>query len=130
MLQLKNAPGVQVQETKTFKMLKARTFEEKSKIKQVRMLDITDNDREFLEGISYASKFIVEDGNCNDFTYYISLSSSNFNIMRIALQCISLEANSKIAKFITDTFDEKSYTDIIIHSYDSDFETDYTEIII
>ena len=50
--------------------------------------------------------------------------------MRIALQCISLEANSKIAKFITDTFDEKSYTDIIIHSYDSDFETDYTEIII
>ena len=124
------APAVKVQETKTLKILDGNIFEETKRIKEkhVTMLDITDNDRLFLNYISYASKFIIEDGNSNDFTYYISLDE-HFSMSQTALYCVTYEANTKIGKFINNIgfknlMNKLGYTDIIIYTRDSNPEMD------
>jgi len=133
MLKLKNAPvpSVQVQETKTLKILDVNTAEaiKRIKEKQFIIVDITDNDRNFLAHISEYYKKIVDNGNQNDVTYYISLDSEYFDMSQISLYCVEFEANTKIAKLIKNTVFENyvnkaGYTDIIIHSYDSDPEVD------
>lgn len=133
MLKLKNAPvpSVQVQETKTLTILDVNTAEaiKRIKEKQFTIVDITDNDRNFLAHISEYYKKIVEEGNQNDMTYYISLNSEYFDMSQIALYCVEFEANTKIAKLIKNTVFENyvnraGYTDIIIRSYDSDPEVE------
>ena len=133
MLQLKNAPvpSVQVQETKTLKILDGKTFEaiKRIKEKQFTIIDITDNDRNFLAHISEYYKKIVENGYENDVTYYISLNSEYFDMSQISLYCVEFEANTKIAKLIKNTVFENyvnkaGYTDIIISTRDSDPEVE------
>ena len=132
-MKLKNAPvpSVQVQETKTLKILDGKTFESIKRIKekQFTIIDITDNDRNFLAHISEYYKKIVDNGNQNDVTYYISLDSEYFDMSQISLYCVEFEANTKIAKLIKNTVFENyvnkaGYTDIIISTRDSDPEVE------
>ena len=126
------APAVKVQETKTLKILDdGNSYEETTEIKRIRYLtivDITDNDREFLKEISHSYK---ESNHAyqNEIGFYIGLVDLDVDYM--VAMCLIFKANIELAKFINNVlfdnivdsnFKKPIYTHIHIWTYDNDID--------
>ena len=127
------APAVKVQETKTLKILDfdGNSCEETTEIKRTRYLtivDITDNDREFLKEISHSYK---ESNHAyhNEIGFYIGLV--DLDVDYIVTMCLGYKANIDLAKFIYNLLfdnicnsksDKPIYTHVHIYTYDNDID--------
>ena len=135
MLKTKTAPAktVKVEETKTLKILDfdGNSCEETTEIKRtiyLTIVDITDNDREFLKEISHSYK---ESNHAyhNEIGFYISLVDRNID--EIVGMCLVYKANIDLAKLIYNVlfdnivdsnFKKPIYTHLHIWTYDNDID--------
>ena len=134
MLKTKTAPvkTVKVKETKTLKILDGLTYGfDRTDIRRIiylTLVDITDNDREFLKEISHSYKescFAYQ----NEIGFYIGLGHSNIDEM--VENCLIFKANIDLVKLIYNLrfdnicnakSDKPIYTHVHIYTYDNDID--------
>ena len=129
MIEAKIAP---VHEIKSLKTFDGKTFEktENKIIRNVEIVDITDNDRLFLKEISTSYK---ESNNSydNEIQFFLDLKGCDIDL--IAMSCIRINANTDLVRFIDNVLfenifastsyrDKPTYTHLHIFTHDLDIE--------
>ena len=132
MLKLKNAPtpGVQETKTKTFSISTHKILDstENKRIRNAEIVDLTDNDRDFLKEISSSYK---ESRLAHQNEIQFNIDLVDFDVYRMVGMCLICNANIDLAKFINNllfdnicemNLDKPIYTHVHIYTYDNDVD--------
>ena len=126
-IETRKAPVHKITSLKTFD---GKTFDrtENKRIRNVEIVDITDNDRLFLKEISTSYKE-SNDAYDNEIQFYLDLKGCDID--SIAMSCIRINANTDLVRFIDNVLFENifdgnvnkpTYTHLHIFTHDLDVE--------